>query len=97
MLRPTEVARWLNFGIDYIRKLVEAESIPYIQLPGGRRNIRFSPSKIKAWLEQQSMTGVPRQEIGERDYDNINLIPRRTVDTDIVGHFRSKKVHENST
>jgi len=91
LLKPIEVARWLNFGVDNIRKLVEEGGIPYIQLPGGRRNIRFSPTKIRAWLEEQSVMRGAGRKIGETGEIRIGTGPGPLAETDIVGHFRSRR------
>ncbi len=95
LLRPVEVARWLNFGVDYIRKLVEENGIPHIQLPGGRRNIRFSPTKVKAWLEERSVARGAGRKIGEQDEIRIVTCPGPLAETDIVGHFRARRAERD--
>jgi excisionase family DNA binding protein len=91
LLKPIELARWLNFGVDYIRKLVEEDGIPYIELPGGRRNIRFSPRKIRAWLEERSVVRRAGRKIGDTSETGVEAGPRPPMETDIVGHFRARK------
>ncbi|MBX6314782.1 MAG: helix-turn-helix domain-containing protein [Isosphaeraceae bacterium] len=53
LLRPKEVAAWLAISARQLRRIVEAEGLPYRVIHGRLR--RFVRSEVQAWLESRKV------------------------------------------
>ena len=64
-----ECAEHLNVGLNVLRSLVDADQIPYFEIPssgtGQKRMIRFHPHEIRSWRPNAAKLNVRQDRAAE--------------------------------